>query len=220
MNSAPAGKTALLLGATGLVGTACLGLLLADATYARVRVLVRRPFPDPPVSPLLEIHEVDFANPDTYTRLTGVDYVYCAIGTTIKQARTHEAFRWVDLEIPLKVATLARERGAAHFLLVSAIGATPRARTFYSRVKGELEEALRDLHYPSLTVVRPSLLLGHRAEWRTAEKVGALATPFVPARWKPVQAYRVAEALVAAGRDDHPGIRYIENIELHRQRGS
>lgn len=220
MSGGPAGTTALLLGATGLVGSACLTLLLTDGGYARVRVLLRRPLLPRPESPLLETHQVDFARPETYAQLTAVDHVYCAIGTTIKKARTQEAFRRVDLEIPLTVARLARDHGAGHFLLVSAIGADPRARTFYSRVKGELEEALRGLHYPSLTIIRPSLLLGQRAEWRTGERIGALGTPLIPARWKPVQAHRVAEALVAAGREDRPGIRYIENLELHRPRGS
>jgi uncharacterized protein YbjT (DUF2867 family) len=132
------GKTAAILGATGLVGEACLRLLLADETYARVRVLVRRTSPELPAGARLEIETVDFDCPETYARLLDVDHLYCALGTTIKKARTREAFRRVDLEIPLSAARVARERGAVHFLLVSALGANPNSSAFYSRVKGEL----------------------------------------------------------------------------------
>jgi len=209
-------KTAAILGATGLVGEACLRLLLVDETFARVRVLVRRTSPELPVSARLEIATVDFDRPETYARLLEVDHLYCALGTTIKKARTREAFRRVDLEIPLSAARIAREAGAVHFLLVSALGANPTSSVFYSRVKGELEQALRGLGYPALTIIRPSLLLGARRERRPAEELAALATPLIPRRWRPVPAPAVAEALVASGRENQGGVRVIENRELHR----
>ena len=217
MNRTPDGKTALIVGATGLVGGACLRLLLAADRYTRVRVLLRRPFPELPASPRLEVQVVEFDRPETYAGFLGADHLYCTLGTTIKTARTRQAFRRVDFEIPLAVAEGAREQGASHFLLVSAIGANPHSRTFYSRVKGELEEALLALHYPSVTILRPSLLLGKRTERRLGEELGALATPLIPLRWKPVPALVVAEALVAAAGENRQGVHIIENLELQRR---
>jgi uncharacterized protein YbjT (DUF2867 family) len=211
-------KTAAILGATGLVGEACLRLLLANDTYAHVRVLVRRTPPELPSSVRLEVETVEVDRPETYAHLLEVDHLYCALGTTIKKARTREAFRRVDLEIPLRAARIARERGAVHFLLVSALGASANSRVFYSRVKGELEEALRGLGYPALTIVRPSLLLGARRERRPAEGLVALATPLIPRRWRPVPASAVAEALLDSGREDQGGVHVIENLELHRRK--
>jgi uncharacterized protein YbjT (DUF2867 family) len=182
-----------------------------------VRALVRRPLQKRPSSPRLELELVAFDEPESYGPFLATDHLYCALGTTIKKAGTQEAFRKVDFELPLAAARLARQKGASHFLLVSSLGADPHARVFYSRVKGELEEAVLGLGYASVTIVRPSLLLGSRTERRPAESLAALATPLIPPRWKPVPALRVAEALVAAGREDIPGVRIIENIDLHRK---
>ena len=127
-------------------------------------------------------------------------------------------FRTVDYEYPLAFARLGRRQGCEHFLVVSALGANQRSRVFYNRVKGELEEALRGLTYPRLTIVRPSLLLGPRTELRLGEEVAKRVTrwlgPLVPRAFKPVEARAVATALVNTARRNDTGVRVIESGEI------
>ncbi len=209
-------RRVLLVGGSGVVGKECLRQLAADPSVARVTALVRRPLPDAPTSANVDVVVTDFATLESHPEYFAVDQVVCALGTTIKVAGSQEAFRAVDYELPLRVATLARAAGATHYLLVSALGAAKDSGVFYNRVKGELEEALAALGFRSLTIARPSLLLGDRAEFRLGER---LTQPFgflVPARWKPVHARQVAAALVRAAREDLPGRRVMENIELRQ----
>jgi uncharacterized protein YbjT (DUF2867 family) len=208
----------LLVGATGLVGRECLRLLLADSAFARINVVARRPLSPDVRSPKLETHVVDFAQLNEYDELFTVDAIICALGTTIRQAGSRTRFRTVDYEYPLAFARLGRRHGCPHFLVVSALGANRGSRVFYNRVKGELEEALRALDYPRLTIVRPSLLLGPRAELRLGEEVAKRVTqwlgPLVPRAYKPVEARVVATALVRAAREPGSGVRVIESGEL------
>jgi uncharacterized protein YbjT (DUF2867 family) len=142
------------------------------------------------------------------------DQVFCALGTTMRDAGSQAAFRRVDLEYPVALARAARQRGVRHFLLVSAVGASPTSRAFYNRVKGEVEAAITSIGFPALTIARPSLLLGQRSERRFGEQVGKVLGMVAPAPWKPVPAMRVARALVEAARRDASGIRILENREL------
>jgi uncharacterized protein YbjT (DUF2867 family) len=140
-----------------------------------------------------------------------VDGVVCTLGTTIRKAGSQEAFRRVDHDYPLTVAWLARQHGAGAFALNSATGADPRSRFFYNRVKGEVEEALRGVGFPSLTIVRPALIGGDRDEFRPAEFVAMrilrLAHPLLPRRYRMVPHERIAgvllEAAVTASRGEH-----------------
>ena len=151
-----------ILGATGLVGRHTLDLLAADPHFTRVVVLARRK-PGEAMAPRVEAHLVDFERLHERPDLLGVDMVICTLGTTIKAVGgSRDRFRAVDLGIPLAAARIAREQGARHFLLVSALGASVDSRFFYNRVKGELEDELRTLGYRSVTILRPSLLLGDR----------------------------------------------------------
>lgn len=151
-------RTALVAGATGLVGRALLQGLLADPQVTVAHILVRRPVTD--THPKLVVHVVDFA---ALPALPAVDEVYLALGTTIKVAGSQAAFRAVDFDANLAVARAARASGARHAGLVSAMGADPQSRVFYSRVKGELEAALPALDFEGLVIARPSLLVGERA---------------------------------------------------------
>lgn len=209
----------LLVGATGLVGRECLRLLLADPDYARIIVVTRRPLSPDVRSPKLETHVIDFAHLNEYDELFKVDAIICALGTTIRQAGSRTRFRTVDYEYPLAFARFGRRYGCEHYLVVSALGASPRSRLFYNRVKGELEDALRALNYPRLTIVRPSLLLGPRAELRLGEEVAKRVTrwlgPLVPRAYKPVEARVVATALVRAAKEPGKGARVIESGELN-----
>src|SRR5437764_7790779 len=215
---ADAPLSVLLVGATGLVGRECLRLLLADGGFGRIVVVTRRPLSPDVRSPKLETHVVDFDHLNEYDELFSVDAIICTLGTTIRQAGSRTRFRTVDYEYPLAFGRLGRRHGCAHFLVVSALGASTKSRYFYNRVKGDLEEALRILAYPRLTIVRPSLLLGPRAELRLGEEVAKRVTrwlgPLVPRAFKPVEARVVATALVRAAREKGTGVRVIESGEL------
>lgn len=207
-------RRTLIVGATGLVGRACLATWLADPAAGDLVALVRRAVGDEPVGARLRVVPVDFARLEERADLLAVDHVVCALGTTMKKAGSKQAFRAVDYELPLAVARLARAQGARHFLLVSAIGADPRSLFFYNRVKGQLEQAFRRLDYPSLTIARPSILMGDRLEHRPGEAFGGKLGALAPAAWKPVHARQVAAALHDAAARDLPGVRVLENREL------
>ena len=214
--SSGGGTSLLVVGATGLVGRECVRQALDDPAVARVVVLARRPLESAPPSAKLEAHVVDFERLDDRAPLFAVDAIICALGTTIRQAGSQARFRRVDFDYPLAVARLGLEQGARHFLLVSSLGASSRSRVFYSRVKGELEDAVLALPYRAVTIVRPSLLLGARAESRLGEEIAKRLAPLVPGRYKPVPAAAVAAALVRAAREDRPGHRIVESPEIRR----
>ena len=207
-------RSVLLLGATGLVGSHCLRLLASDPAFARVVVLTRRPLARDFNAGKVEPHVVDFDRLDAYRDLFRVDQVVCALGTTIKVAGSQARFRVVDYDYPLSAARIGLEQGATHYLLVSALGADARSRVFYSRVKGELESAVLGLGYRSVTIVRPSLLLGPRTEQRLGEQIAKRLAFLVPPRFKPVHAQAVAATLVRAAKEDAPGTRIIESRHI------
>jgi uncharacterized protein YbjT (DUF2867 family) len=203
-----------LLGATGLVGRHCLDLLARDPAFSRVVVLARRKFAEA-TAPRVEAHIVDFERLNERPDLFRVDQVICALGTTIKAVGGSKAkFRAVDHDLPLDAAKLASHEGARHFLLVSSLGASSDSRIFYNRVKGELEDALRSLAFRSLTIVRPSLLLGERSEFRLGEEIGKRFSWVVPGRYKPIHARDVAATLVRSAKEDLPGMRIIESERI------
>ena len=210
-------RRVLLAGATGLVGRELLARLAADSGVSGVTAIVRR---DPQVMPAsadrIRLETVDFDRLTERATLFSVDQAFCALGTTRAKAGSRAAFRRVDFGYPLEIARLAREGGARHFLLVSAIGADARSAVFYSRVKGQIEEAVEALGFRSLTIVRPSLLLGERAEFRPVEALMKRFAWAAPRRYAPVRAGDVAAALVAAAREDRPGVRVIESADIPR----
>ena len=203
-----------LLGATGLVGSHCLTLLARDPAFGRVVVLARRKFAEA-MAPRLEAHIVDFPRLADRPELFAVDQVICALGTTIRAVGgSRQRFREVDFDIPLTAARLAERQGVRHFLLVSALGASAESRVFYSRVKGELEDALRPIAFRALTILRPSLLLGDRATPRLGEEVAKRLGWMVPGRYRPVHARDVAKVLVQCAKRDEPGMHIIESDEI------
>ncbi len=194
-----AGRVVILAGATGLVGREILGNLLADKTVAAVHSLGRRA---PTVQhPKLTAHVVDFA---ALPSLPTADEVYLALGTTIKIAGSQAAFRAVDYEANLAVATAAFAAGARRAGLVSAMGANSNSKIFYSRVKGELENELAQMPFEGLVFARPSLLVGDRGALgqpaRRGEELGVEFQKFlgflIPANYKPIRAAAVAKALL------------------------
>ena len=206
----------LLLGATGLVGRECLRLLGADSEVTRIIVPVRQRLDSPSLLPKVEEEIVNFDALVERPELFRVDQIFCTLGTTIRQAGSQSAFRRVDYEYPLVAAKLGAEGGARHFLVVTAVGASSTSRMFYSRVKGELEDALRTMPYRSVTIVRPSLLVGDRKPPRVGEEIGKRFGWIAPGKYKPVAASTVAAALTQSARDDQPGLHIIESDDIRR----
>ncbi len=195
-------KTAVVLGATGLVGQALLGLLLADRRYARVRCVVRRPLDRE--HPKLENDVVDFERLGEASEFSRADHVFVCLGTTIKKAGSRDAFYRVDHDYVVHAARESAGHGVAHFAWVSAMGANPRSAIFYNRVKGQVERDVAALGLTAWSAVRPSLLLGQRGEHRPGEAAaiavaGALAWAMIgPLRfYKPIPAKNVAASLIA-----------------------
>ena len=208
-------RTALLLGATGLVGSHCLERLLAHDAYARVVTLGRRPLECAHLK--LTHHVVDFDRLADASDVMQGDDVFCCLGTTMKQAGSKEAFRRVDYAYPLEAARIAHARGAQQYLLVSATGADTSSLFFYNRVKGEVEEAIAQLDYDGFYVMRPSLLTGDRDETRWGERLAegllnvfsfALRGPLRRAR--PTPAADVAAAMVAIAVQQPGGMQVVE----------
>lgn len=224
MSKQGSGRKALVIGATGLVGSHCLRGVLDSGLYGEVTVFGRRKAPM--VHSRLKQVVVDFDELPQALADIQVDDVFCCIGTTMKKAGNESAFRKVDLEYPLLVAKETRARGASHFLVVSAIGADHQSFFFYNRVKGELEKALERLDFPYLSIFRPSLLLGERDETRTLESLsGQLlgwASPLMKgpfSRIKPIAAEKVARAMLeeakkAAAYARPPGVLIIDSAMM------
>lgn len=211
-------KTALLAGATGLVGREILRLLAQDDQISEVRVLVRRPLPDKERSPRIRELITDFDRLHEHPEWFKVDFVFSALGTTIKKAGSQAAFRRVDFDYPLAIAKLALAAGARHFLFVSALGANARSFIFYNRVKGELEDAIRSLGFPSVTIARPSILLGERSEYRFGENLAKRFSWLLPSPWGGVHAAKVAAALVKSASEGKPGVQILTNERMRQSR--
>jgi len=208
-------RTALLAGATGLVGRALQSMLLDSRQYQRVHVLLRRTSPDIKPNAKLAVRLVDFARPAA--TLPTVDDVFIALGTTIKVAGSEAAFRQVDFEFVVNTARAAKAAGATRLAVVSALGADARSRIFYNRVKGEMEAAIAQLGYESVVIARPSMLLGDRAALGQPARSGEVwaARLLEPLGWmvpkgvRPIPARAVASALLPAILDAKPGVRVL-----------
>jgi len=215
-------RTAWLAGATGLIGRALLPRLLRSPAYASVLVLVRRPLEGFEASPRLQVRVVDFTK--LPNDLPPVDDAYIALGTTIKVAGSEAAFREVDFDFVLNTARAARAAGARRLAVVSALGADARSRVFYNRVKGEMEAAVAQLGFESLTLLQPSLLVGDRAALGQPTRPGEvwatrLLSPvmgLVPAGIRPIRADTVAAAMLSAQLDGRPGVHVLSSAQMQR----
>ena len=217
--SAPAAvdrqRRVLIAGATGLVGAETVRRLLEDESVSLIVALARRPLPYE--SPKLDLRLTDFDHLERDAGDFQVDQVICALGTTIRQAGSPEQFRRVDHDYTVATARLGLERGARHCLLVSSIGANARSRFLYTRVKGEVEEALQAMPFASLTILRPSTLIGERENSRFGEEVAKRLAWITPRKFRPVLASDVAAELVASARADLPGVRIVESARIPRR---
>lgn len=213
-------RTALILGATGLVGGKLLDRLLASDRYERVTTIGRRRTGRQ--HPALVQHVVDFEDLEGHADLFAVDDIFCCLGTTIRKAGSQERFLEIDVEYPVQAAELGAARGAEQFLVVSSLGADPDARVFYSRAKGEMEVRVRQLPLRAIWILRPSLLLGERDELRVGERVAEVVmVPVAPLligplrRYRPIRASAVAQAMVDLALSDGTG-GTLESDEIAR----
>lgn len=209
----------MVLGASGLVGKSCVYQLIESGYYSRIVLPVRKELP---IKHHL-IHQVitDFEHLDKVADELFADDVYCCLGTTIKTAGSQDAFRKVDHDYPLAIAKLTVDRGASHFLLVSAMGANKDAAIFYNRVKGEVEHAIQQLPFQSISIFRPSLLLGNRTERRVGESIAKVlmrATSWImvgPLKaYKAIQAITVAKGMLKAAQQQKVGCSIYLNHEI------
>lgn len=215
----PKRKTALVVGATGLVGKELVHQLCAHPHYERVIALVRRPLDIK--YPNLEQRLFNFDAPDM--QLVEGDDFYCALGTTLKKAGSLAAQRRIDVEYPLEMGKLARQKGVKRYLLVSAIGANAQSGNAYLKMKGDLEEGLAALEFPLLVAARPSFLLGERAEFRLGERIGiGIAQAVGPLmrgpllKYKGIEGAQVAKALIGAANSGWTGVHILEGDDLFR----
>ena len=215
-------RVALIAGASGLVGSHCLARLLREPAYERVIALVRRPLGLDDAR--LEQRVIDFDRLGAVgAEFPAATDVFCCLGTTMKRAGSEAAFRRVDFTYVVALAAQALEHGARQFLLVSALGANPGSRIFYSRVKGEAEAAIRALPFEGRHIFRPSILTGERAEHRPAERAGIAAltgASFLlvgPLRkYRPIPAGAVAEAMVRVALKSPRGVNTYDSDAIAR----
>lgn len=213
-----AARTALVAGATGLVGREILTRLSVDKRYSAVHCIGRRPLsPELLKSPYkgckISSHTVDFADPSNWPPLPLVDEVFIALGTTIAQAGSQAAFRAVDLDAVVAVAIAGRALGATQLGVVSAMAANRLSLVFYNRIKGQMEEAVSALGYTTVVLARPSLLAGERTTTgqtaRRGEKLGLVAMamfkPLIPVNYRAVAVGDVAQALIHQVQAGKPG---------------
>lgn len=204
-------RHALVAGGTGLVGSALLDLLALDPRYQQVTSLVRRAVAErPPVrSVVVSFDDLDRA------ALAGVDDAYCCLGTTRRAAGSAQAFRHVDYGYVLAYARAAKRAGARRFLLVSPVGANPRSRFLYPRVKGEVEAAIQTLGFPVMVILRPSFLRGQRAQARTGEAVPLAVSKLIgPLLVGPLRRYQAVEARTVAAALRHMAFTAPDGVSL------
>jgi uncharacterized protein YbjT (DUF2867 family) len=214
-------KTAVVLGATGLIGQHLVQELLRNDFFTKVRLLVRRPLTLKHSK--LDIQVVNFNDEkDIAARIDIGDVIFCCIGTTRRKVKGNKtAYRKVDYDIPIITARLGIQHGFNQFLLVSAVGANPVAANFYLQLKGCIEEDIAALPFESIHIFRPSLLLGKREEFRPGERIASVfvkATAFLMIgawrKYKPMQAADVAKAMVAAANKEIAGVYQYEYDEI------
>lgn len=185
-------RSAIVVGATGLVGSELIKLLCESEEYVSVTAIARRKLDYEHTKLVtkvrlfdqLEESDIDFA-----------DELFCCLGTTMKKAGSREEFEKVDVEYPLQVASLAKKRGIPHIIVMSAFSANESSLFYYNKVKGKLEKELASLELPQLSIIRPSLLVGERKEFRLGEKFGEwLLKGLNPLLIGPLKNYRSIEA--------------------------
>lgn len=219
-------RTALILGATGLTGGFLLTELIRSGAYTRIIVPARRHISIN--NPLLDQVVTDFNNLEAVKHRLKADDVYCCLGTTIAVAKTKEAFRFVDYELPLAFAKIALENGAKSFNLMSSIGANANTSNFYLKTKGEVERDIAALPFERVSIFRPGMLLGPRKESRQGESIAKVVMGGLGFMWKgplkkykPIESETVAKAMASIGvSNTGRGVGIFESAEIEEIGGN
>jgi len=210
------GKVANVIGASGLVGQQMINQLLFHSEFDKIRIFVRRKTRF--IHPNLEENIIDFDQPESWKHLVQGDILFSTLGTTIKTVKTKQNQYKVDFTYQYEFAKAASENGVPTYVLVSSIGANPKSLFFYSRMKGELEEAVKKLNFQKLLIFRPSILEGFRSEKRVGEKIGLVfmrfLTRFMFKKYKPTAGNVLASKMISLSIDRNEGFRMIEANEL------
>jgi uncharacterized protein YbjT (DUF2867 family) len=208
-------RTALLAGGTGLIGSHLLQLLIHSAHYDRIIAITRR---DLPAHPKLTQLTIDFEKIEDHADALKADDVFCCLGTTIAKVRSKEKFYQVDYHYPLQLAKITHAMGATKYMLVSSLGADKNSSIFYSRVKGEIEDAVCHVGFESIHIFRPSLLLGNRREHRSGEDAARLFYTFfgflIPKKYKAIESQKVAGAMIHFASQNKSGNFIHESTAL------
>lgn len=212
------GKVALVAGSTGLIGNQLIDLLLASDRYDRVIAISR--------SPLAQRHEklvnvvCGLDQLALQKEQLKCDDVFCCLGTTMRKAKTKEAFLKVDVEAPIQLANLTHELGAQQFLLVSALGANEKSSLFYNRAKGLAEAGIQKVGFRSVYFFRPSLLTGPRVEQRSGEDAAKFFYRWlgflIPAKYQAIESIKVARAMLAKAQEEKSGANILESIDIQK----
>lgn len=217
-------KIAMITGASGLIGHSFLKMVLKDATFEKVIVLVRKQLDM--THPKLEQIIVDFDKLEEVHQ--SAQYFFCFLGTTIKIAKTQEAFKKVDYDYVLAFARLAQKNNAEQFHVVTAMGASTKSKIFYSRVKGMVEEDIQKLNLKNIYIYKPSMLIGPReqvrGEKRLGEEIGLAIMKLVKPIWlgplfqyKPIHVDQVARAVLNHAKQfDSKKITYVDSAEMNK----
>jgi uncharacterized protein YbjT (DUF2867 family) len=212
------GKIANVIGASGLVGQQLVAQLLGHPEFEKVRSFVRRPS-GISHSKLEEI-QIDFDQPESWKQMVQGDVLFSTMGTTIKTAKTKENQYRVDFTYQHEFAKAAAGNGVVAYVLVSSMGADSKSSIFYSRIKGELEEAVSKLNFRKCIIVRPSILDSDRKEKRAGEKIGLVisrfVTKFVLKKYKPTPVDVLAAKMIGLSLDQKEGFRIVEGLEIFK----
>jgi uncharacterized protein YbjT (DUF2867 family) len=213
-------RNALIAGATGLVGKELVSLLISSKEYESIHIIARRPFDLQ--HPKLVTYIVDFDTLNQFKTKSVIHDVYICLGTTMKNAGSKECFKKVDYEYVVSVARWAKGNNVEKLALISSMGANLHSKfNFYLGIKGKTEQAVKNFEFKNLIILRPSLLLGKREEFRFAEKVsGLFLKPLLPfmigkmKKYRPVEARTVASAMIFYTNNASSPVRIIENDEI------
>ena len=208
-------KKAIVIGGTGMVGLQLVKQLIEDEKYDEIISLVRRS--SGINNPKLQEKIINFDEPESWSDLVTGDVLFSTLGTTIAQAKTKDAQFKVDYTYQFIVAETAAKNGVETYVLISSAGANSKSRVFYTNMKGKLEDAVRALSFKQITIIRPGQLAGNRVEKRKSEKIALSIMYFINKlgllkRYKPIQAYQVAQAMINAAENKNSGIYSLDKV--------
>lgn len=209
----------LLAGATGLIGYEFLSQIMNISDFENITILTRRKLNEFSGNSKLKQVIIDFDKLDNFGEEIKGDYLVCTMGTTIKKAGTKENFYKVDHDYCLKMAQLAQKNGTKHLILITAMGADANSSIFYNKVKGELEEDVKQIPFESIHIIRPSLLLGERKEKRVVEaiamKVSKVIAFLFPIKYKPIDIKVIVKKIIALIKKTPKGLFIYEGKSIY-----